>query len=123
MLRSLLLTAIVSTLFAYGLANWIGFLPAFALSTGVQFVVFWVINSFNVTNKEALYAEFEGELDAVLSLSRVSAECPCGDYIFDVDVFANAENIFRCPKCNNSVELGLMKDPVLKTDPSEVTGE
>lgn len=123
MFRSLLLTAIVSTLFAFGLANLMGFWHAFALTTGMQFVVFWFVNSFNVTNKEALYAEFEGEMDAVLSLSRVSAQCPCGDYTFDVDVFANTDNIFRCPKCNNNVELGMMKTPILQTNPEEVTGE
>ena len=121
MFRSLLLTAIVSTLFAFGLADSVGFWQAFALTTGVQFVVFWFVNSFNVTNKEVLYSEFEGEMDAVLSLSRISAECPCGEYTFDVDVFANTENVFRCPKCSNNVELGMLKTPVLQTN--EVTGE
>jgi hypothetical protein len=123
MVRSLLITAVVSALFAYGLGAWLNFWQGFALATAVQFVVFWFLNNLNVTNKEALYAEFETEMDGVLSLSRVSTTCVCGEYTFDVDVFANTENVFRCPKCNNNIELGMMKTPILQTNPEEVTGE
>tara|TARA_R110000851_G_scaffold308310_1_gene467143 strand:- start:127 stop:489 length:363 start_codon:yes stop_codon:yes gene_type:complete len=120
MLKSIVTTVIISCLIGFGLSGWISFWQAFALVTGIQFVSFWFLNSYQVTNKDALYAEFEEQVENILSLSRVSQDCPCNDYTFDVEIFANTENIFQCPKCKNNIELGMMKTPILKTDPTDI---
>lgn len=122
MVRSLSITAVVSTLFAFGLEQFVGFWNTFSLVTGVQFITFWIINSRQQLDKEALYGEFETNLDSLLALSRVSVECPCTNHVFTEEVFMNSDNIHRCPKCNNNVKLDAQIRAVLQTDPIEITG-
>jgi len=122
MVRSLLITAVVSTLFAFGLEQFVGFWNTFSLVTGVQFITFWIINSRQQLDKDALYSEFETNLDSLLALSRVSVECPCTNHVFTEEVFMNSDNIHRCPKCNNNIKLDAQIRAVLQTEPEEVTG-
>ncbi|MDB4430310.1 hypothetical protein N9273_00655 [bacterium] len=122
MIRSLFITAAVSALFAFGLEQFIGFWNTFSLTTGIQFIVFWVINSHKELDKDTIYGEFETNIDQILSLSRVAVECPCTNHVFNEEVFLNSENIHRCPKCNNSVKLDAQVSAVLQTTPEEITG-
>lgn len=122
MVRSLLITAVVSTLFAFGLEQFVGFWNTFSLVTGVQFITFWIVNSRQQLDKDALYSEFETNIDGLLSLSRVSVECPCTNHVFTEEVFMNSDNIHRCPKCNNNIKLDAQIRAVLQTEPEEVTG-
>lgn len=122
MVRSLLITAVVSTLFAFGLEQFVGFWNTFSLITGIQFITFWIVNSRQQLDKDALYSEFETNIDGLLSLSRVSVECPCTNHVFNEEVFMNSDNIHRCPKCNNNIKLDAQVRAILQTDPEEVTG-
>tara|TARA_R110000764_G_scaffold144681_1_gene232454 strand:- start:1449 stop:1817 length:369 start_codon:yes stop_codon:yes gene_type:complete len=122
MIKSLLITVGVSTLFAFGVADYINFWNAFAFVTGVQFITFWMLNSYQRADKDVIYSEFETNMDNVLALSQAVVECPCGNHVFEEEVFINSENTFRCPKCNNNVKLDAQITAVLLTDPSEVTG-
>lgn len=122
MVRSLLITVVVAALFAFGLEEFIGFWNTFSLAIGIQFIVFWVINSRQQLDKDALYSEFEANLDNLLALSRVSVECPCTNHVFEEEVFMNSDNIHRCPKCNNSIKIDVQARAILQTEPAEVTG-
>tara|TARA_E500000318_G_C3463717_1_gene173708 strand:+ start:292 stop:660 length:369 start_codon:yes stop_codon:yes gene_type:complete len=122
MVRSLLITAAVSVLFAFGLEEFIGFWNTFSLVTGIQFVTFWIINSRQQIDKDSLYSEFETNIDDLLALSRVSVECPCTNHVFNEEVFMNSDNIHRCPKCNNNIKLDAQVRAILQTEPEEVTG-
>lgn len=121
MVRSILITAAVSALFAFGLNQFIDFWNTFSLVTGIQFITFWIINSRKQLDKDSLYAEFEENIDGILSLSRVSVECPCTNHVFNEEVFANSSNIHKCPKCNNTVKLDVQIQPILQTDPEEIS--
>ena len=121
MVRSLLTTAAVSALFAYGLSQWAEFWKTFALVTGIQFLVFWIINSRFQVDRDKLYAEFEESIEGVLNMSRVAVDCPCNNHVFEEEVFVNADNVHRCPKCKNQVKLDCPIRAVLQTDPDDVT--
>lgn len=121
MLRSLITTALVSGLIAYGLSQWVDFWRCFALVTGVQFVVFWIINTRFQVDKDKLYAEFDENFEGILNLSRVAVDCPCNQHVFEEEVFINSDNIHRCPKCKNKIKLDCPIRAVLLTDPGEVT--
>lgn len=121
MLRSLITTAAVSALVAYGLSQWVEFWRVFALTTAVQFVVFWVLNTRFTVDKDKLYAEFEESFEGVLNMSRVAVDCPCNQHVFEEEVFVNGDNIHRCPKCKNNIKLDCPIRAVLLTDPGEVT--
>ena len=122
MVKSILITAAVSALFAFGLVQFVGFWNTFSLVTGIQFITFWISNSRQQIDKESLYDEFETNIDGLLSLSRVSVECVCANHIFNEEIFMNSNNIYRCPKCNNNIKLDPQIRAVLQTDPEEVTG-
>ena len=122
MIKSLLITVGVSTLFAFGVADYVNFWNAFAFVTGLQFVTFWLINSHQRADKDGIYSEFESNMDSVLALSHAAVECPCGNHVFEEEVFVNSDNTYRCPKCNNNIKLDTQVTAVLLTDPSEVTG-
>ena len=121
MLRSLITTAAVSALVSYGLSEWVDFWKVFALTTAVQFVVFWVLNTRFTVDKDKLYAEFEESFEGVLNMSRVAVDCPCNQHVFEEEVFVNGDNIHRCPKCKNNIKLDCPIRAVLLTDPGEVT--
>lgn len=122
MIRSLLLTGFVSGLFAFGLHDFVSFWNTFAIVTGGQFIIFWVINSRQQVDKDQMFQEFEMNMDEILSLSQVSVSCPCDNHVFNEEVFMNTDNLHRCPKCNNLFKLDTQVRAVLQTDPSEVTG-
>ena len=54
MLRSIVITAAVSGLIAYGLSEWVDFWKSFSLVTGIQFVAFWIINTRYNVDKDKL---------------------------------------------------------------------
>jgi hypothetical protein len=122
MIKSLIITVGVSTLFAFGVAEHINFWNAFAFVTGLQFVTFWLFNHHQRADKGSIYREFEANMDSLLALSHTSVECPCGNHVFEEEVFVNSENTQRCPKCNNNIKLDTQVTAILLTDPSEVTG-
>lgn len=121
MVRSLITTAAVSALFAYGLSQWAEFWKTFALVTGVQFLAFWVINSRFQLDKDKVYTEFEESVEGILNMSRMAVECPCNQHVFEEEVFVNGDNIHRCPKCKNQIKLDTTVRAVLVTDPGEIT--
>ncbi len=121
MLRSLITTAAVSALIAYGLSQWVEFWRVFSLATAVQFVVFWVLNTRFTVDKDKLYAEFEENFEGILNMSRVAVDCPCNNHVFEEEVFVNGDNTHRCPKCKNQIKLDCPIRAVLLTDPGEVT--
>ena len=75
MIKSLLITVGVSTLFAFGVADYVNFWNAFAFVTGLQFVTFWLINSHQRADKDGIYSEFESNMDSVLALSHALLFC------------------------------------------------
>ncbi len=86
MLRSLVITALVSGLTAYGLSEWIDFWKSFAFVTSLQFVAFWLINTKYNVDRDRLYVEFEESIEGVLNMSRVAVECPCNNHVFEEEV-------------------------------------
>lgn len=121
MLRSLITTAAVSALFAYGLSQWAEFWKTFSLVTGVQFIFFWIVNARFQVDKDKVYNEFEENVDNILNMSRMAVDCPCNQHVFEEEVFVNGDNIHRCPKCKNNIKLDTTVRAVLLTDPAEVT--
>ena len=121
MVRSLITTAAVSALFAYGLSQWAEFWKTFALVTGIQFIIFWLLNSRFQIDKEKVYSEFEQNVEGILNMSRMAVECPCNQHVFEEEVFVNSDNLHRCPKCKNMIKLDTTVRAVLQTDPDEIT--
>jgi Ca2+/Na+ antiporter len=119
-LRSILITSIVSILFGFALRNVFGFWEALSLAFVLQFIVAFITSSFKINRVENLTNEFEGELEQLLSLSETTIACPCGNYTFTENIFANVESTYVCEKCNNEFKLDVTVTPTLLTQPVNV---
>ena len=91
-IRSLLIASAVAILFGFGLKNVFGFWEASALAFVTQFIVAFIYSSFRINKNTTLTAEFEGELEQLLSLSEGSVVCPCGNYTHTGNIFLNLYN-------------------------------
>tara|TARA_R100000315_G_C5222690_1_gene134305 strand:- start:246 stop:704 length:459 start_codon:yes stop_codon:yes gene_type:complete len=120
-IRSLLIASAVAILFGFGLKNVFGFWEASALAFVTQFIVAFIYSSFRINKNTTLTAEFEGELEQLLSLSEGSVVCPCGNYTHTGNIFLNLENIYTCEKCNNDFRIDVSLTPTLLTTPMDVS--
>ena len=88
-LRSVIITGIISILFGFAFRNFLGFLEATSLAFVVQFIISFIFSSLKINRVQNLTAEFEGELQQLFDLSEVTIDCPCGNYSFTENIFLN----------------------------------
>ena len=119
-LRSLLITILVSIAIGFGLRNVFGFWETAILAFVIQFLISFIVSSLKINKVDTLTAEFESELQQLLDLSEVTMSCPCGNYSFTENVFLNLENTYTCEKCNNDFRLEVNVTPTLLTQPISV---
>tara|TARA_R100000808_G_C2154277_1_gene165154 strand:- start:7808 stop:8266 length:459 start_codon:yes stop_codon:yes gene_type:complete len=119
-LRSLLITILVSAAIGFGLRNVFGFWETAVLAFVVQFLAAFIVSSLKINRVDNLTAEFENELQQLLDLSEVSISCPCGNYSFTENVFMNMESAYTCEKCNNEFRLEINVTPTLLTQPISI---
>mgnify|MGYP003137241182 FL=1 len=119
-LRSLLITILVSIAIGFGLRNVFGFWETAILAFVIQFLISFIVSSLKINKVDTLTAEFESELQQLLDLSEVTISCPCGNYSFTENVFLNLEDTDTCEKCNNDFRLEVNVTPTLLTQPISV---
>ena len=119
-LRSLLITILVSIAIGFGLRNVFGFWETAILAFVIQFLISFIVSSLKINKVDTLTAEFESELQQLLDLSEVTISCPCGNYSFTENIFLNLENTYTCEKCNNDFRLEINVTPTLLTQPISV---
>ena len=116
-LRSVIITGIISILFGFAFRNFLGFLEATSLAFVVQFIISFIFSSLKINRVQNLTAEFEGELQQLFDLSEVTIDCPCGNYSFTENIFLNVDNTYVCEKCNNEFKIDISITPTLLTQP------
>tara|TARA_R110000824_G_scaffold60345_2_gene161347 strand:+ start:5919 stop:6353 length:435 start_codon:yes stop_codon:yes gene_type:complete len=119
-LRSIVITVIVSALFGFALRNFLGLWEAATLAFALQFIIAFIFSSFRINKVDNLTNEFQVELDQLLNLSETTVTCPCGNYSFTENIFLNIENTYVCEKCNNEFKLSVSITPTLVTQPVDV---
>jgi len=119
-LRSILITSIVSILFGFALRNVFGFWESVALAFVFQFITSFIYSSLKINRVNSLTEEFEVELQQLLDLSETTIACPCGNYTLTENIFPNIETTYVCEKCNNEFRLNVLITPTLITQPVDV---
>tara|TARA_R100001163_G_C5058564_1_gene195193 strand:+ start:405 stop:863 length:459 start_codon:yes stop_codon:yes gene_type:complete len=119
-LRSLLITVLVSVAIGFGLRNLFGFWETAVLAFVLQFLTSFIVSSLRINKVDNLTVEFESELQQLLDLSEVSISCPCGNYTFTENIFMNLENTYTCEHCNNDFRLEVTVTPTLLTQPVSI---
>tara|TARA_R110002051_G_scaffold93821_1_gene163585 strand:- start:1818 stop:2273 length:456 start_codon:yes stop_codon:yes gene_type:complete len=119
-LRSILITCIVSALFGFALRNVFGFWEAATLAFVLQFIAAFTVSSFKLNKVNNLTMEFEAELQQLLDLNEVIIECPCTNNNFTENIFINMDNSYTCEKCNNTYRIDVNLVPTLLTETMDV---
>jgi len=115
--RSFIIAGIIAIAFGYSLSKFFGFWEATVLAFVIQFVVAFVYSSFKISKTNNLTADFENEVEQLLSLSDALVPCPCGNFTYSGNVFINLENGYTCEKCNNQFRIDVSLTPTLLTTP------
>jgi hypothetical protein len=121
-LKSLLITACISTAAGFALRSILGFTEIFLLATIIQFLIFYYINLFfnKKTLAESLSAnvdELTSNIDALVSRQEVQIDCPCGNSTIPVVLFMDEELLINCGKCKNKLKVTPEVSIVLVTEP------
>ena len=119
-LRSIIITGLVSILFGFAFHKILGFWESISLAFVTQFVLSFIISSFKINKVQSLTFEFETELQQLIDLNEVSISCPCGNYTYKDSVFMNLDNSYVCEKCGNEFKLNIDITPTLITEPVNV---
>jgi len=117
LLRSVVITILVSLGFAFGLKNLLGFWETFSLSIVIQFIIGFIYNSKKINKVQVLTADFQNELEQLLSLSEAKIPCPCGNYTYTTNLFYNIEETYVCEECGNEFRIEFSATPTLLTQP------
>jgi hypothetical protein len=120
-LKSLFITTVISTLFAYGLRNIIGFWEAFCLLYAIQIIVAFVFSSKKISREQQIATSHVEEIEELLDMSMINIECPCGKNKFDTAVFASIDNIYECEVCGNKFKADITITPTLLTEPVSIS--
>ena len=119
-LKSLFITTVISTLFAYGLKNIIGFWEAFCLFYAIQIIVAFLFSSNKISREQQIVDSHTAEIEDLLDMSMVNIECPCGKNKFDTAVFTSIDNIYECEVCGNKFKADITITPTLLTEPVSI---
>ena len=119
-LRSLVITILVSAAIGFGLRNVFGFWETAVLAFVCQFLFAFIVSSLKINRVSNLTQEFDDELQQLLNLSEASIACPCGNFSFTENIFLNMENTYTCEKCKNDFRLEINVTPPLLTHPVSI---
>ena len=116
-LKSLVITTLISALIAVGLRNLTGFWEAFCLAWATQAVAYFIYSSWKISREEQLSDAFQSEIEELLDMSMVDVECPCGKNKFETAIFPTIDNIFDCEVCGSKFKSDISITPTLLTEP------
>jgi len=119
-LRSFLITVLVSLAIGFGLRNIFGFWEITVLAFVCQFLIAFIVSSLKINKVDNLTAEFETELQQLLDLNEATIVCPCNNYTFRENIFINMDNTYTCEKCNNTYRVDVNLVPTLLTETVDV---
>ena len=117
LLRSLLITLLISFGFAFSLRNVFGLWETFTLVTALQYILTYIVKSYE--ERAGQVTQLTQTLDELLSRQEVTVECPCGKSEIPVTIFVDEETIVKCDVCNNrfrvvtEISTRLITEPVV----------
>jgi len=118
LLRSLLITLLISLGFAFSLRNVFGLWETFTLVTALQYILSFIVKTYE--ERSGRVAQLTETLDELLSRQEVIVECPCGKSEVPVTIFVDEETIVKCEVCNNKFRVVTEISTRLLTEPLEI---
>jgi hypothetical protein len=115
LLRSLLITLLISLGFAFSLRNVFGLWETFTLVTALQYILSFIVKTYE--ERAGQVAQLTQTLDEILSRQEVIVECPCGKNEIPVTIFIDEETIVKCDACKNKFKVVTEISTRLVTEP------
>jgi len=115
LLRSLLITLLISLGIAFSLRNVFGLWETFTLVTALQYILSFIIKTYE--ERAGQVAQLTQTLDEILSRQEVTVECPCGKSEMPVTIFIDEETIVKCDACMNKFRVVTEISTRLITEP------
>ena len=115
LLRSLLITLLISSGIAFSLRNVFGLWETFTLVTALQYLITFIVKSYE--ERAGQVTQLTQTLDELLSRQEVNVECPCGKSEIPVTIFVDEETIVKCDVCNNKFRVVTEISTRLITEP------
>ena len=120
-LKSIVITSVISFLCAFGLHNIIGFWPAFSLTYAAQLIIGFAYSSWKISREQGIVDSFQSEIDELIELNTVVIECPCGKNKFENVIFMGLDNVFKCDVCNSKFKADIAITSTLLTEPVNIS--
>jgi hypothetical protein len=114
---SLLITATISCAVGFILNKYIGFWEGAVSATLIQFILFYLRPKPENEEVSIYIANLEERVSLMESSCAMSVSCPCGSNTFMAAIFPALDNTFMCEKCNSRFRAEVSVDPVLITEP------
>jgi hypothetical protein len=115
LLRSFLITILISLGTAFSLRNVFGLWETFTLVTALQYIVSFIVKTYE--ERAGQVAQLTQTLDEILSRQEVTVECPCGKNEIPVTIFIDEETIVKCDACKNKFKVVTEISTRLVTEP------
>lgn len=115
LLRSLLITLLISLGIAFSLRNVFGLWETFTLSLALQYIITFIFKSYE--ERSGIVTQLTQTLDELLSRQEVTVQCPCGKNEMQVTIFVDEETIVKCDDCNNKFRVVTEISTRLITEP------
>lgn len=114
-LRSILLTCVVSTIIAtlYMAYFW----QVFAITTAAQIIIFYIVN----TIRDVSLQKIENARIAEFSKQGLMLKCPCYKQNSEfIPITLNEENMYNCGECNKPIKVDIEATTLLATIPVDL---
>jgi hypothetical protein len=115
LLRSFLITILISLGTAFSLRNVFGLWETFTLVTALQYIVSFIVKTYE--ERAGQVAQLTQTLDEILSRQEINVECPCGKNEIPVTIFIDEETIVKCDACKNKFKVVTEISTRLITEP------
>lgn len=119
MIKSLVITLLISAAGTFALRNIFGLWEAFVGLTVLQFIVGFAYKDYQLKLAQSEELQYELELKALENKQETLVTCPCGQQA-TVPVLVNDENVYHCEKCKSRFRVETQLTTVLLTDPTNM---
>jgi hypothetical protein len=117
LLKSTIITLVISLGLAYSLRQLFGFWECFTLASIFQYILFFMLKSKKIQETSTTIQELTDNIDSLIEKQLVSVQCPCGKNNLPVVIFLDESPIVECDKCNNSFRVSVEIQTQLITEP------
>jgi hypothetical protein len=103
--KSTLITLLISFGIGFAFRNVFGFWESFVLTSILQYIIAFTVKNIAINKTNKIIQELATDIEDLLENQQVNVTCPCGNNTIPVIVMHNEDIIVECDKCNNTFKV------------------